>query len=163
MARKVYFSFHYRQDIRRVVQVRNSWVIRSRRETQPFLDKAEWETIKRRGKEAVARWVEKQLDGTSVTVVLIGAETHKRQWVNHEIKRSHELGKGLLGIHIHKVKDPQHGTDTKGPNPFDGWYFERGGRKVLFSSLYKTYDWVRDNGYDNFADWIEEAATAAGR
>ena len=26
MARKVFFSFHYERDVRRIVQVRNSWV-----------------------------------------------------------------------------------------------------------------------------------------
>ena len=28
MARRVFFSFHYDRDVRRIVQVRNSWVVR---------------------------------------------------------------------------------------------------------------------------------------
>ena len=163
MARRVFFSFHYDRDIRRVVQVRNSWVVRAGNETQPFMDKAEWESIKRTGKQAIEKWIDKQLNGTSVTVVLIGADTYDREWVRHEIKRSYELGKGMLGIHIHNVKDPQKGTDTKGKNPFDYWSVEQSGRDVPFSSLYKTYDWTRDDGYNNFAGWIENAAIAAGR
>ena len=75
-----------------------------------------------------------------MTVVLIGAETYDRDWVRHEIKRSHQLEKGILGIYIHNVKDPQHGTDTKGKNPLDYWTVEQNGRRVPFSSLYKTYD-----------------------
>ena len=43
MARRVFFSFHYDRDVRRVVQVRNSWVVRGEREAQPFYDKAEFE------------------------------------------------------------------------------------------------------------------------
>jgi hypothetical protein len=163
MARKVFFSFHYDRDIRRVVQVRNSWVVRSEKETQPFLDKAEWESIRRTGKAAVEKWIEEQLSGTSVTVVLIGSETYDREWVRHEIKRSYELGKGMLGIYIHNVKDPQLGADTQGRNPFDYWTIERDGRKVPFSRLYRTYDWVNDDGYKNLASWIEQAAKDAGR
>jgi len=94
---------------------------------------------------------------------LIGSETYDREWVKHEIKRSYELGKGMLGIFIHNVKDPQNGTDTKGKNPFDHWKVEKNGRDVPFSELYKTYDWIRDDGYSNFANWIETAAVAAGR
>lgn len=163
MARRIFFSFHYDRDIRRVVQVRNSWVVRAGNETQPFMDKAEWESIKRTGKQAIEKWIDKQLNGTSVTVVLIGAETYDREWVKHEIKRSYELGKGMLGIYIHNVRDPQMGTDTKGKNPFDHWSIKQNGRDVSFSSLYKTYDWARDDGYGNFAGWIESAAAAAGR
>ena len=163
MARRVFFSFHYDRDIRRVVQVRNSWVVRAQGETQPFLDKADWESIKRAGKQAIEKWIEDQLDGTSVTAVLIGADTYNREWVRHEIKRSYELGKAMLGIYIHNIKDPQTGTDAKGQNPFDYWSVTRAGQKTLFSQLYKTYDWVGNNGYDNFASWIEAAAKAAGR
>lgn len=163
MARRVFFSFHYDRDVRRVVQIRNSWVVRAGNETQPFVDKAEWESIKRTGSQAIEHWIDKQLDGTSVTVVLIGTETYDREWVRHEIKRSYELGKGMIGIYIHNVKDPQLGTTAKGKNPFDYWSVKQNGRDVAFSSLYKTYDWVNDDGYSNFANWIEAAARASGR
>jgi hypothetical protein len=162
MARKVFFSFHYERDVRRVVQVRNSWVIRPEGEAQPFYDKAEFEEAKKRA-GGIEQWIEEQIKGTSVTVVLFGAETYERKWVQHEIKRSYELGKGILAIDIHNVKDPKVGTDVQGKNPLDYWSVEQGGRKVSFSSLYKTYDWVRDNGYNNMSSWIEAAAKAAGR
>lgn len=160
MARRVFFSFHYDRDVRRVVQVRNSWVIRMKGEAQPFYDKADWEAVKRKG---VEKWVEDQLAGTSVAVVLIGAETYDRPWVRHELKRSFELSKGILGVYIHNVRDPQTGTDTRGRNPLDYWSVGRDGRQVALSSLYRTYDWVNDNGYENFAGWVEAAAGAAGR
>src|SRR4051812_47121167 len=92
MARKVFFSFHYERDVRRVVQVRNSWVIRPEGKTQPFYDKAEFEEAKKRA-GGIEQWIEGQLKGTSVTVVLFGAETYERKWVQHEIKRSYELNR----------------------------------------------------------------------
>lgn len=162
MARRVFFSFHYDRDIRRIIQVRNSWVVRRDGETQPFYDKARFEEVKKRA-GGIEKWIEEQLKGTSVTAVLFGAETYERPWVRHEIKRSYELGKGLLAIDIHNVKDPQLGVDKQGKNPLDYWRVKQNGRDVAFSSLYKTYDWVRDDGYNNIAAWIEAAAKAAGR
>lgn len=162
MARRVFFSFHYDRDVRRIVQVRNSWVVRRESEAQPFYDKAEFEEAKKRA-GGTEKWIEQQLSGTSVTVVLFGAETYERPWVRHEIKRSYELGKGIVAIDIHNVKDPQLGVDKQGQNPLDYWTVNMAGRNVPFSEIYSTYDWVRDDGYTKIADWIETAAKAAGR
>jgi Cft2 family RNA processing exonuclease len=162
MARKVFFSFHYKRDVRRIVQVRNSWVVRPEGEAQPFYDKAEFEEAKKRA-GGIEKWIEEQLKGTSVTVILFGAETYDRKWVRHEIKRSYELKKGILAIDIHRIKDPQTGVDIQGQNPLNYWYVEKDGRKVYFSEMYETYDWVNDDGYNNLSSWIEKAAKAAGR
>lgn len=162
MARKVFFSFHYKRDVKRIVQVRNSWVVRPEGEAQPFYDKAEFEEAKKRA-GGIEKWIEEQLKGTSVTVILFGAETYDRKWVRHEIKRSYELKKGILAIDIHRIKDPQTGVDIQGKNPLNYWSIEKDGRKVYFSEMYETYDWVNDDGYNNLSSWIEKAAKAAGR
>ena len=163
MARRVFFSFHYERDIWRASQIRNSWVTKPDRESAGFWDAASWESVKRQGEEAIKRWINNQLNGTSVTVVLIGAETSERKYVNYEIKRSYEIGNGMLGIYIHNMKDQFGRTDTKGKNPFDNWYITRNGQKIYFSSLYYTYDWIYDRGYENIGEWIEKAARDAGR
>jgi hypothetical protein len=162
MARRVFFSFHYERDVRRVVQVRNSWVLRPEGEAQPFYDKAEFENAQRRS-GGIQQWIEEQLKGTSVTVVLFGAETYDREWVRYEVRRSHELGKGILAIDIHNVKDPQRGVDIPGRNPLEYWTVTQNGRNVPLSALYKTYDWVLHDGYRNLPAWIEAAAAAVGR
>lgn len=162
MARRVFFSFHYERDVRRIMQIRKSWVVRPGDSAQPFYDAAEFEEAKRRV-GGIEKWIEEQLAGTSVTVVLFGAETYDRPWVIHEIKRSYELNKGILAIDIHNVKDPQNGTDRQGKNPLSYWSTKRNGADVPFDRIYNTYDWVRDNGYQNMPSWIESAAKAAGR
>jgi len=162
MARKVFFSFHYARDVMRVMQVRNSWVVRPEGEAQPFYDKAEFEKVKARA-GGIEKWIEEQLKGTSCTVVLYGAETHLRKWVGHEIKRSWELKKGLLAIDIHNVRDPRTGADQKGENPLSLWHTNNGGAKSYLSDLCGNYDWVRDNGFKNLPNWIEDAVAAAGR
>jgi hypothetical protein len=166
MARRVFFSFHYRRDIWRVFQVRNSWVAppagRPRGEAQPiFNDKADFEQVKRRA-GGLERWIEEQLKGTSVTVVLFGAETSERPWVRYEIQRSLELRKGLLAIDIHNVKDDAGRIDIQGQNPFDRCFANMDGFVRPLSSVYRTYDWVLHNGRENIASWIETAARAAG-
>ena len=56
MPRKVFFSFHYDRDVRRIVQVRNAWVVRPEGEAQPFYDKAEFEEAKKRA-GGIEQWV----------------------------------------------------------------------------------------------------------
>lgn len=158
MARRVFFSFHYERDVRRIVQIRNSWVVRPGDDAQPFYDKAEFEEAKKRA-GGIEQWIEEQLKGCSVTVVLFGAETYERDWVKHEILRSYQLGKGMLAIDIQGVKDPQKGVDVQGRNPLLHWQ----ANNVPFTQLYKTYSWMRDDGYRNMPAWIEAAAKAAGR
>jgi hypothetical protein len=94
-----------------------------------------------------------------VTAVLFGADTYNREWVKYEIRRSHELRMGILAIDIHAVRDPLYGTDVQGRNPLEHWRVD--GRP--FTSIYRTYDWVRDDGYNNIRSWIERAAGDAGR
>jgi hypothetical protein len=83
MARRVFFSFHYDNDINRSMTVRNSWVTQGK-EAAGFIDKAEFEQIKRKGESAIHRWIDRQLEGTSVTVVLIGSETLNRSSVKYK-------------------------------------------------------------------------------
>lgn len=82
MTRRAFFSFHYKNDVWRANQVRNSWVTQGK-EAAGFIDSAEFEKIKGKGKgdNAVEDWIDEQLKGTSVTVVLIGSETSNRKYV----------------------------------------------------------------------------------
>lgn len=163
MARRVFFSFHYERDVIRVSQVRNSGITKAGYEESGFIDKAEWESIERQGEASIKRWINSQLDGAAVTVVLIGAETASRPWVRYEIERSHTQGKGLLGIRIHNLKDFRGYTDTYGPDPFASATVVESLRIVSLAGRYPIYDWVLNDGYNDFGKWVEAAAKAAGR
>ncbi len=39
------------------------------------------------------------------TIVLIGPQTHTREWVDWEIEQSHKLGKPIIGVFIQGAKD----------------------------------------------------------
>lgn len=158
MARQSFFSFRYKKDNWRASIVRNSWVTQDR-VASGFFDSADWEAVKKKTDTAIEAWIDGQLKGTSVTVVLIGNDTAGKKWINYEITSSHKKGNGMLGIYIHNVKDSNGNITIKGRNPFDDWKFEKAGAIVT----YQTYDWVNDNGYKNMGDWIEKAAKAAGK
>ncbi len=146
MARKAFFSFKYK-DVSRAMVVRKSWVTQGK-EAAGFIDAADFEEVKRKGDTAIKNWIDKQLEGTSVTVVLVGEKTCSSRWVKYEIKKSIEIGNGLLGIDVSKIKDLQGDTS------------ERCGK---IPEGYKFYLWNNDDGYKNMGDWIEKAAKDAGR
>lgn len=147
MVRKVFFSFHYKRDVWRVNQVRNSWVTKEDIEDAGYIDASEFEKIEKQGENVVKRWINEQLEGTSVTVVLIGAETSERYYVQYEINQSWSKGNGLIGIYIHNLKDQNGNIDYKGLDPFI---------KLGYKGI-RTYDWVNDDGYNNISEWIELA------
>ena len=158
MVRKVFFSFHYERDIWRSSIVRNSDVTKKNVEAAGFIDSASWEAVKKKGDDAIRKWIAEQLNGTSVTVVLIGTETSDREWVKYEIKESYKKGNGLLGIYIHNIEDDDGKTDAKGNNTFGELGKDANGNSVYFYQVAKTYDWKGDKGYENFGRWVEEAA-----
>lgn len=146
MARKVFFSFKY-DDVSRAMVVRNSLVTQGK-QAAGFIDAADFEALERQGDTAISNWINSQLDGTSVTVVLVGAKTCGSRWVKYEIRKSIEKGNGLLGIDISKIKD------------FDGNTTARCGQ---IPEGYKFYLWNNDDGYHKMGDWIEKAAEDAGK
>lgn len=146
MARKVFFSFKY-EDVSRAMVARNSWVTQGR-EAAGFIDAADFEEVEQQGDQAIKNWIDGQLQGTSVTVVLVGASTCSSKWVKYEIEKSVERGNGLLGIDVSKIKD------------FEGNTTERCGQ---IPQGYSFYLWNNDNGYKNLGDWVEKAATEASR
>lgn len=162
MSRRVFFSFHYENDVWRANQVRNSWVTQGK-EAAGFVDAAEFERVEKGGEEAIKRWINAQLDGTSVTVVLIGSETSKRQYVKYEIQRSYVKGNALIGVYINQCGDKDGKKSEKGDCFFGEIAKDSTGKSIYFNQIAKIYDYVEDNGFENLGFWIEVAARAAGR
>ena len=209
MARSIFFSFHY-ADVSsfRANVVRNSWLTMRDRHAN-FIDKSMWEEAERKGTTALKNLIANGLNGTSVTVILIGSETCTRRWVRYEIIKSFTENKGILAVHINRIKSIKDGVIAKGINPLtrlalsvsddckivsffelvdrkwipfsdlpsinnrlansvyfeDGWFNKfKCGKSYRFSDLFtQEYDWVTDDGYNNFAEWIEDAAKFVGR
>ncbi len=156
MTRRVFFSFHYKPDNWRASKVRNIGVI----EGNAAVSDNDWETIAGRGDAAIKRWINGQMYGRSCAIVLIGSKTAGRKWINYEIEKAWNDGKGVVGIYIHNLKDRHLRQASKGKNPFND--FTVNGRTL--SSIVKAYDppYKRStNVYnyieDNIEGWVEEA------
>jgi hypothetical protein len=161
MARKVFNTFHYEADVQRVSQVRQMGAI----EGQPILSANQWEEVEGRGSTAIEAWIDEQMKGKSSSVVLIGEATAGRKWVNYEIKKAWDEGRGLLGVYIHGLKDLNGNQSYKGADPFAG--FTVGDDKTPLTSLVTAYDPPYSGSTDvyayikdNLADWVETAIAA---
>jgi MTH538 TIR-like domain (DUF1863) len=145
MARRVFFSFHYDRDLWRVNVIRNSAMVEGV-SAAGFQDRSLWEETKKRGDDAVRRLIDSGLAGTSVTVVLIGAETANRRYVSYEIEKSGARGNGLLGVRINNIKDMDGRTDPLGAVPV-----------ALITTGAPIYTWE----YGKLGEWVERAYRAA--
>ena len=164
MARRCFYSFHYRPDAARASQVRNIGAIEGNR---PASDN-DWEAVTSRGDEAIQRWIADQMTGKSCTIVLVGTSTANRKWINHEIVRSWDDRLGVVGVRIHGLRDLDGNVCAAGSNPFD--FITHGPSSRPLSSIVKCYDppgsdsksryaWIADN----LAAAVEEAISIRGR
>jgi hypothetical protein len=146
VARRVFFSFDY-DDVQRAMVVRKCSLTQGK-ESAGFIDAADFEKLKKSGDTAIKGWIDEQLKGTSVTVVLVAATTCSSKWVKYEIEKSKQRGNGLLGIDVSKIKDLNGNTTARCGQMPTGYPF---------------YLWNNEDGFKNIGAWIEEAAKAAGR
>jgi MTH538 TIR-like domain (DUF1863) len=65
-----------------------------------FFDRHLLDPVASHEPDYIRRCINERMHGTSVTVVLIGTKTHESEWVDYEIRRTLEEGKGLLGIRL---------------------------------------------------------------
>ena len=122
----------------------------------------DWEKITQGGDEKIKKWIAEQLEGKSCVVVLIGANAARRKWINHEIVKGWDDGKGVVGVYVHNLKDSSEKQSTKGANPFASIRYGDSGK--MLSSIAEAYDSpyssstnVYDHIKTNLEDWVEEA------
>lgn len=152
--RQIFYSFHFANDVMRVQLIRNIGAI----EDNKPVSVNDWEEVKKKGDAGIEKWINDNMNYRSCVVVLIGEETANRKWVKHEILKAWKDKKGLVGIHIHNLKDPKTGKCNKGANPFDQFTFKDG---TKLSSKVKCYNPDPNDAYKSIADniegWIEQA------
>ena len=155
--RRVFYSFHYKNDVWRTSQVRNIGVVAK---NKPASDN-DWEKLKQKGDTAVKGWIDQQMKGRSCTIVLVGSHTANRKWVKYEIEASWEKGMGVVGVYVDGLKAPNDTSSGRGKNPFDFVKLENGKK---FSSVAKChepdgfdsnsqYEWISNN----LSEIVEEA------
>jgi MTH538 TIR-like domain (DUF1863) len=154
MAKKVFLSFHYKQDVRRVSLVKQIGAL----EEQQILDGNDWEKVKQGGDDGIRTWIAKEMAGKDCMVVLIGSNTAGRRWVNYEIKKAWADGLGVVGVYIHGLPDMNNGTTSKGNNPFDKITYSDGS---AMSAFVEAHDPKGPDVYasikNNIEAWVDAA------
>lgn len=79
-------------------QLRNS-SIRVKPENQSRIDN------KQVSDNTIKRLLRMKMRWASQVIVVIGKETHQRDWVNWEIETAHRLGKPIIGVYENGLKD----------------------------------------------------------
>ena len=159
MSRRVFFSFHYKPDNWRASQVRNIGKVEG---NSPASDN-DWETVTKAGDAAIRKWIDDQMHGRSCAVVLVGSKTAGRKWINYEIRKAWDSGKGLVGIYINKLKDASGDTAAKGTNPFSSFTVDGVPMTQLvncYTPSGATSTATYESISDNIETWIEEAIAA---
>ena len=152
--RRVFYSFHYENDVMRVQQIRNIGVF----EEYSLVSPNDWEEVRCKRDREIKDWIDSAMQYRSCVIVLIGEETAYQKWVNYEIKKAWIEGKPLLGIYINNLKCPRKGTCQKGENPFGRFMLRNG---VTLADIIPCYEPDSANAYQdikkNLNVWIESA------
>lgn len=161
--RQVFFSFEYNKDNWRASQVRNMGKVDS---SSTFSDN-DWEEVKEKTDAKIKEWIDAQLEKRSCLVVLIGASTSGRKWIKYEIEKAYELKKGIVGIHIHNLKDSDGNQSNKGSNPFYNIFIGKDNERLSkyvtsFDSSYSSSTYVYDDIKNNIEQLIEDAISNKG-
>ena len=116
MPRRAFFTFDLEHDLSRVNQIRAQLGMADVHQVG-FFDPGEYEVLLRRDKAAIRRAIRERVEGTSVTIVLIGSKTAALPFVEVVIAESIAQRNGLLGIHIHAMDDQEGQLSFAGPPP----------------------------------------------
>ena len=154
MVRSVFYSFHYKPDVYRVSQVRNIGALEANKSAHDN----DWETVTKGGDKAIEKWIADQMHGRSCTVVLVGQNTAGRKWITHEIVKSWNEKMGVVGIHIHGLRNDESKISNKGGNPFAHINFVESGKRL--SAIVQCYDPGGSNSKERYA-WISRNLEAA--
>ena len=111
----VYYSFHYDRDSWRVQQIAQMGSV----EGQQILNSQEWEEVKAKGRPAIEKWIADNMAYKTAVVVLVGAKTSTRPWVDYEIRKAWADKRAIVGVRIHGLLDKAEKADDPGANPFE--------------------------------------------
>lgn len=158
MATKVFFTFHYEQDLWRARVVQQAW-IRQGGEALGFWDEATWRQS--RSGEQHLEMIDRAIQEADVTAVLITQGTSDQGYVQYAVRKSHQEGKGLMAIYFHNIQDPAGQKTPIGNTQFGEIGRDAADNRIFFWQRYPTYRWVIDDGPWNLKAWITEAATVS--
>lgn len=137
MARRIFISYQHDDRMRAKGFNLLRW---NKNVSTEFVGRHLLDPVNSENSDYISKKIREQLNGTSVTVVLIGNKTWDSEWVEKEVRMSLEKGSpnGIVGIRLHDgVKTPE--------------FLKTSGAEVI--------DWDPEK----FGPAFDRAARAAGR
>jgi hypothetical protein len=151
-----FFVFHMERDIWRAQQIISMGVV----DGQEVLDHPN-ELNSLTHVDAIKKWIDHGMQGSNIVVVLVGAETANRHWVQFEVAHAWERGMPIMGIRIHGLVNASGLADGYGPNPFEHLTFSDGRPAANEVPLYEptgsTSQAIYANIMANMASWVGNA------
>jgi hypothetical protein len=147
VARRVFFSFHYKY-VWKVNQIRSMTNVIGTA-AAGFQDASLWEESQKKGEQAIKNLIDRGLQNTSVTVVCVTQGAANRKYIGYEIDQSLKRGNGLVAVQIHHLQDQHQNTGLAGEIPLK-----------IKSNGFKAYKYTNREA---LANWIEEAYNLANR
>jgi hypothetical protein len=128
----------------------------------------DWQDVTRGGEAAIKRWIDDQMRGRTCMVLLIGAATAGRKWINYEIETAWNTGRGIVGVHIHHLTNLANQQCAKGVNPM--WSFTLNEGRTRLTDVVRTYDPPHTDSRavyrhisEKLAGWVDEACAIRAR
>src|SRR5260221_2561166 len=142
MARRVFISYQHQDRM----QAKGFNLLRWNKNVDlEFVGRHLLDPVDSKNEEYIAKKVQEEMAGTSVTVVLLGKETSQSEWVRWEIEKSLEKKNGVVAIKLdNKVPDPSRDSPVG---------------KALHEAGAEIIGWEPDS----FEAAIERAFKASGR
>lgn len=143
MARKIFISYQHKDQMKAKGFNLLKW---NKNVNVEFVGRHLLDPVDSKNEEYIKSKVSEQIKGTSVTVVLLGKETHESDWVKWEIERSlaKDNPNGILGIRLENDIPLPDGSPVS---------------DALKNAGAEIVDWDPHM----FEDAIDRAAIAAGR
>lgn len=107
MAKKTHniFISHYEKDDKYVQNLKTRLTSSGKIVRNFSVDSSKHKDGRRPTDNVIARLLNIRIKACSTFICLIGPDTHKRPWVNYEIRKAFQEGKKVVGIYTHGNKE----------------------------------------------------------
>ncbi len=158
MSKKVYFCFNYEEDLESARIVKNNWVMNGLIDLGFYKDE-EYNSIENYNYNDLCRLINRKLEDTSVTIVLVGEHTLDNPIVKYEILKSYEIDNAIIAIDInHIINNDRHKPKIEvNPHKKIGEFFDN--TPIYFDEICdEYYDYLMDDGFQFMGKWIDKVS-----
>jgi hypothetical protein len=160
MGPSVLFIFDYERDLCRARLVSKVWTDAGG-EAIGCWEQPVWKAAQIQRKQ-LHRLIDEAVSRAAASVVLITQHTAEQKYVQYAVQQTHQQGKRLLAVYVHRIPDEQGQSAPIGHTRFGEIGLDAQGQSLFFWQLYPAYRWVIDDGPTNFGQWVARAVKGSG-